>query len=127
MTKTALIDRCQALEAVLAAALFFLLIGLVSGFRPLLAVAAIFMACALLSRSFAFRAGQAWLATARAIGAINNRLLLTLLFYIILTPISLVYRAVRGNILQIRKDAEVVTYFVERQHVISQVDFEKPW
>jgi len=119
--------RDRLLEAVLAAALFFLLLYLLVGSRSLLAVSIILMAGALVSSRVAGVIGKVWLKGAHTLGSINSCILLTTLFFCVLTPLAVISRFFRPNLLQILKDTSTTSYFIERPRQFALKDFEKPW
>jgi hypothetical protein len=57
---------------------------------------------------------RAWLAVARGIGLCMNVVLLTLVFYLILTPLALLKRVLGGRPLPLRPDRTATTYWVKR-------------
>ena len=66
----------------------------------LIAVAAAVFAVALVSPRPLGPAFRCWMALARAIGWFNARLLLSILFYLVFTPIGLIMRLIRRDALQ---------------------------
>lgn len=69
-----------------------------------------------------------WMAFARWIGTINSKIILTIVFYLLLTPIALLYRTLSGSPIQsVDEDDQRDTYFVERHKSFSPEDFENPW
>jgi len=66
-----------------------------------------------------------WGQLTRAIGFVNSRILLGTIFFIILTPISWLWRIGRKETMQRRPDTD--SYFQERNHAFSAKDFEKPF
>lgn len=69
-----------------------------------------------------------WMAFARVIGTVNSKLLLTIIFYLVLTPIAVLYRLLRGSPLQtIEETNQDHSYFIEREETYSASDFENPW
>lgn len=69
-----------------------------------------------------------WMKFARGIGTINSKILLTIIYYLFLTPIALLYRLIMGNPLTtIDRSDENDTYFVTRNKTFTQDDFQTPW
>lgn len=66
-----------------------------------------------------------WGQLTRAIGFINSRILLGTIFFLILTPISWLWRLGRRETMRKRPEAD--SYFQERNHAFSAKDFEKPF
>jgi hypothetical protein len=57
----------------------------------------------------------AWMALAFTLGLILTTVLLTVLFFAMITPISLVARVLGKDFLSLRLDAEAPTYWIRRQ------------
>ena len=71
---------------------------------------------------------RAWLAFAEVLGAVNSRILLGAIFYLFLTPIALLARLTRGDVLRLRKGAGPSrTYWQAREHAYTAEDIGKLW
>jgi len=66
-----------------------------------------------------------WDKIAHVLGWINTRILLTLVFYLFLYPVSLIARIKLKNLLQLKKQGNTV--FEERNHLYTKEDLENPW
>lgn len=66
-----------------------------------------------------------WFKIAEVLGWINTRILLSLVFYFILFPISIMYRLSTKNSLQKKKPSGSV--FIERNHLFTKEDLENTW
>ncbi|NVN99752.1 MAG: hypothetical protein HXX17_10535 [Geobacteraceae bacterium] len=67
-----------------------------------------------------------WLKFSALVSGINNRVILALLFYLILTPIALIYRLFNKDALNLDR-SESQTYYFDRYHTYSKNDLEKMW
>ena len=67
-----------------------------------------------------------WEKFSHALGWVNSRILLSIVFIIFLTPIAFLYRLVKGDILWIHNPPDKST-FAERNHTFSSIDLENPW
>lgn len=85
------------------------------------AVGAIFI----LPNPFATLIHKGWMALAKALGWIMSKLILSLLWFIILTPLAFIYRLTGHDELQMKKDKN--SQFSDCQKEYSAADFEKPW
>ena len=66
-----------------------------------------------------------WNKLAFALGYVNGRILLTLVFFIVVTPVAYVMKlAGKGNL--ILKGGRK-TYFTDRNHLYTSEDLENPW
>ena len=68
---------------------------------------------------------NSWFKIGNALGWINSRILLSLIFYLILTPISIIYRILSKDSLQ--KSNPGNSAFFERNHEYTRKDLENLW
>lgn len=68
---------------------------------------------------------QAWMGLAHILGWIVSKLVLSLIWYIILTPLAFVYRLTGHDDLQLKKNKN--SQFSDCPKVYSPSDFDKPW
>lgn len=68
-----------------------------------------------------------WMLLAQGLGWFNGRVLLSLVFYVILTPVAWLSR--RGNLSSflLRKKQEEESYYAERNHTYAPKDLENTW
>ena len=67
-----------------------------------------------------------WLKLGHLLGAINSRIILTVVFFLFLTPLSVIYRLFGKNTLQLKRKKEG-SYFVSRELKYGQKDLGKMW
>ena len=67
-----------------------------------------------------------WLQFAHVIGTVNTKIILTLIFFLILTPIALCYRLFYGDSLKIKHKTPDSTWH-RRDHTYNKSDIEKAW
>jgi hypothetical protein len=67
-----------------------------------------------------------WTKLSELLGWANSKLILSLVYFVILLPVSLLYRLSHNNSLQLAK-VEEGTYFFPRDGKYTARDFEKPW
>lgn len=93
---------------------------------PKLALATIaFVLLCLLSSQVAEWVAIAWSALTQGIGWVMNKVILSLVFFLLLTPLAIVYRFFKKNTFY--KSSDVDSYFVDRQHIYQKKDIENPW
>lgn len=68
-----------------------------------------------------------WIKFAAVLGAFNSKVILTLIFYLILTPLALVYRIFNRHLVDHFRVNKRRSYFEERNKTYTQADFEKTW
>lgn len=69
-----------------------------------------------------------WFKLAILLGNVNSKILLSIIFFIVLTPIALLYRIFNKDTLQIkRKSADNVSYYTDRNHTYKADDLKNIW
>lgn len=67
-----------------------------------------------------------WMMLALAMGFVMSRVILTVLYYFILTPIGLIAKLVGKKFMPVRFDKSALTYWEKRENpVIQQIDYER--
>lgn len=79
----------------------------------------------LIVRPFSELADWIWHKLTRALGFVSTHILLTVVFYGILAPISFFYRLGKRDDMMLKKGR--FTLFIERNHLYQRKDLEKPW
>jgi len=74
----------------------------------------------------AFVAGWSWAKIAEVLGTINGKIILSVLFFVFLFPIALLYRLMTKNPMAIRHSPED-SFYTERNHTYKKIDLEHPW
>jgi mannose/fructose/N-acetylgalactosamine-specific phosphotransferase system component IIC len=108
-------------------ATFFLILNLITHRQLFVYVALALMLVALFVKPLARSISLAWLKFAEVIGTFNSKLILSLVFFLFLTPLALLYRIFNKNPLSIKPGLKSDSLFVIRDHVYSKADFEKMW
>jgi hypothetical protein len=114
----------ETMGVLCAAALVF---GLVLKIQALLYVALALLLTGLFIKKLAALITRIWLKFAEVLGSINTRIILSVIFFVILTPIALVYRMIHGDFMGLKRREKAVTYFSEREHAYSPGDLTNPW
>jgi len=78
--------------------------------------------CFVVFPAFMRPAYQQWLKASRFIGKLNTLILLTLIYYLVMTPIGLVKRLLGGKPLPTRPDKTAVSYWVSRPEAAQPKD-----
>lgn len=68
-----------------------------------------------------------WMKFAVALGAFNSKLILTLTFYFILTPLAFIYRIFNRDIVNYFQIKNRESYFEDINKIYTKEDFEKIW
>jgi len=82
---------------------------------PMASVASLLLLAGLFWRWGALAFHHGWMRFAHALGYVNSRIILSLTFYGMMTPVGLISRLVGRNPLQ-RRGAKKETYWIPRKH-----------
>ncbi|HEV7382010.1 MAG TPA: SxtJ family membrane protein [Dyadobacter sp.] len=69
---------------------------------------------------------KGWYKLAEILGAINGRILLSVVFFVILFPVALLSRLGKKNPLALKRES-AKSVFVERNHKYTSKDLEQVW
>jgi hypothetical protein len=105
---------------------FFLILNVVTHRQAFVYVALALLLVALFVKPLARMISRAWMKFAEILGTFNSKLILSLAFFLFLTPLALLYRVFNKNPLSLKPDRSDSLY-VTRDHVYSKADFEKMW
>ena len=68
-----------------------------------------------------------WYKLAEGLGYVSSRILLSIIFFVMLTPLALLYRLTRKqDVLQLNRK-QGGSYYTERKHLYVKKDLEKMW
>jgi energy-coupling factor transporter transmembrane protein EcfT len=115
------------LETLGVLAAFFLILNVISHRQSFVYAALGLLLVALFVKPLARIISRAWMKFAEVLGAFNSRLILTLVFYLFLTPLAMLYRLFNKNPMNLKTGPEAVSLYVVRDHVYSGDDFDKMW
>ena len=60
----------------------------------------------------------AWMTLALVLGYVMTRVILTIFFFVVLTPVALVFRLIGRDALHRKLDREAESYWIEKEHLI---------
>jgi hypothetical protein len=121
------LDKLGIFQTIHVLTLALLIAFLIFGNRWLLWAAVFLAAANTFENRLTTGIAKGWLAFAHWIGRINSRILLTLIFFLFLTPIAWLYRLFNQSLVEhFRTDSRAST-FQERNHRWEPADFEKIW
>lgn len=69
---------------------------------------------------------KGWYKIAEILGAINGRILLSIVFFIVLFPVAVISKLGKKNPLSLKREKSN-SVFVERNHKYSKEDLEQVW
>lgn len=110
--------------------LILFLIAHIKEWRPILkqvflGIAVAVPVLSLLSSFLAEKIVWGWFKLAQGLGYINSRILLSVIFFVFLTPLALLSRLKKSDSLQLKKSDG--SYFTTRNHAYEKKDLEKMW
>jgi hypothetical protein len=127
MSKSKSRQHSSELETLGVLSLFFLILNLITHRQMFVYVALALLLVALFVKPLAKIISRAWMKFAEVLGAFNSTLILSLVFFLFLTPLAVLYRMFNKNSLNLKPGQETESLFVTREHVYSKADFEKMW
>ena len=119
--------RLKDLKNLAALAAACLLAGRFTAWEPWYWLALALLVVAVFFKKTAASISDGWLKFGHVLGAINSRIILTLVYYLALTPLALLKKLFSGNTLQLKKNPGGESYYKQRDHFYVSVDLEKPW
>ena len=114
-------------QTILSIVVGFLALHYIFGGIYFLPAALIIGVLSLISDGFAHLISQAWAKFAMVLGRINGNILLTLVFFIFLTPVAFLMRIFKkGDALKLKKQ-NANTVYVTRDHTYTKSDLANIW
>ena len=118
-------DKIKVAETILILSLASIIIGFIFEIRYCFAISAFFLLAYLIAYRICFWITRIWLEFSEVLGGLMTRLLLSLCFYLVLTPISLIYRLFNTDTLDLKPTKE--SYFHTRNETFDKQYFERIW
>lgn len=118
-------SRKQVLETTAVLATFFLILSAVTKQKIYVWPALALLIIALFIKPLAVAITRIWLQFSEVIGGITNRIILSLLFVLVLTPIALLFRLFNKNPLGIKRANDKTSYYHDRNHTYTSEDLDK--
>ncbi len=119
--------RHKSLETMSVLSAASLVFGLLLKLQILFYLALAFLIIGLFIRGLADWIARGWLAFAHVLGIVNSKIILTLIFFLFLTPLAFAYRLFHGDFMNIKRNPESDSYFTTRDHSYSAKDLENIW
>ena len=122
------LTREKNLEAVLTISVGLLVLYWIFGNVNLLITTTAVGLAALFSPFLARKIAWLWYKLAEILGRINSVIILTILFFLFLTPLAWLSKLFKKDEFRLRKKTDPdASYFVERNHTFSKKDLENLW
>lgn len=120
-----MIERKKSLETIIVLMGALLVFYFIFELEVLLYIGLGLAVLSIISGWLTDRLAWLWLKLAEGIGYVMSRILLTLIFYIFLTPLALLSRLFTKDHLQLK--GKQPSYFVERNQKYKAEDMENVW
>ncbi len=119
--------QLQDLETLTVLAAFLLVLDLFLHLQALTHVALGLLLIGLFVKPVARIISRIWLKFAELLGDFNGKVILTLVFFLFLTPLAFLFRLFTKNPLQLKSARDTKSLYQERNHLYNSADFEKMW
>lgn len=119
-------NRRKNIEAILAISTGLLLLYLIFKIEGFIIAAFIVSLVSLLFGIIADGIGWLWLTFAKGLGFVMGNILLTIVFFVFLTPVALISKLFRKDLLLLKRKPRSSFYF-SRQKTFGAEDFENMW
>lgn len=127
MKKTEGTRRIKDLETVIVWVVLLLSLRFVFKNEVLIYLALFLLLISLLFKGLTSRASSSWSRFSGALSQLNNWVILSVIFFVFLTPLALLYRIFVKNPLFLKKEKHIDSYFKDRNYSFRKEDFEKLW
>lgn len=118
----------NAIETLATLAFASTTFGLIFELYGLFYVAVCLLFVGIFLKKLSVHMANIWLRFAAFLGGISTRIVLSVIFFVFLTPIALLYRLFHSDFISLkRKSAVETTYWKERNYEYSSRDLENPW
>lgn len=121
-------SREKQLETILVVSTALLLFFLIFNVSWLLYSAFALSLLSLISGTFSYWFTRGWLGFSEILGFVMSRLIMTLLYFLVLTPVALLYRVFNKDPLQLNRNRNRSgSYYTHRGHIYTAKDLENTW
>ena len=121
-------EKYKHVESILVISTGFLVLYLIFGLEWMVWIAAGVSVLGLMFPTVAGWIHTGWMKLALALGWINSRILLSVVFFVFLMPVAFLQRLVSGDKLQLtRKKEGEGGYYAERNYTYEKKDLENVW
>lgn len=118
-------DKEKGLETIIVLALVSLLAFIKFDINWLLYVSIGLLIISIISKKLTIVIGKGWFSFSQYFGVVMNYIIMFIIFYFILTPLSFFQRLFGSN--QILKKGNEDSHFHKRNHLYSEKDIKNPW
>lgn len=120
-------DKAKKTEAILVIVTGLIIFHFIFKIKVLLTIALAVAVLSLMSDFIRDKMVWLWMKIAEVLGYINGRILLSLIFFIILTPVAFIFKLTGKDPMQHKRKKDARTFYVERNHTYTKEDLEFIW
>lgn len=120
------LNREKQLETMLTIAVGFFLVAWSTKNKYVFFFALLIGLIGMFSKTLTSYISNGWMKAGEAMGVVSSRIILSIVYFLFLFPIALIYRIGRKDTLQLKK-AETDSYFVTRNTRYETKDLKNPW
>ncbi len=120
-------DKSKKIEAILVIVTGLIILHLVFKIKVLLTAALAVAVLSLMSSFIRDKIVWLWMKLAEVLGYINGRILLSVIFFIILTPVAFLFKLTGKDPMQRKRKRESKSMYIERNHTYTKEDLEFIW
>ncbi|PKQ45165.1 SxtJ family membrane protein [Confluentibacter flavum] len=118
-------SREKGLETIIILALASLIVYLKFDTNWAIYLALGLLVLSFISKKITIIIAETWFSFAHYLGLVMNQIIMFIIFYMVLIPLSFFQRLMGSN--QILKKNKSNSYFHKRNHLFTTKDIERPW
>lgn len=118
-------DKLKKMESIIAMITGFLVLHLIFHSKALLIVALAIGVITVVSDYLSDKLYWLWMKIALILGWVNSKIILSAIFFFILTPIAFLYKLKGKNSLNIKRNSNASSYYIDRNYEYSKKDLEE--
>lgn len=120
-------DKSKKIEAILVIVTGLIVLHLIFKIKMLLTIALLIAVLSLFSDFIRDKIVWLWMKLAEVLGYINGRILLSVIFFIILTPVAFLFKLTGKDPMQRKRKNESESMYIDRNHTYTKEDLEFIW
>ncbi len=117
----------KSIETLCILAGMAIVFGLLFKTQILYYVALALLGIAVFLKNVASKISYFWLAFANFLGTVNSKIILSMIFFLLLTPIAAFYRVLHGDFMEIKMNRKRETGYKTRNHLYIPKDLQDVW
>jgi hypothetical protein len=119
-------DKAKSLETLLVLVGAFIIAFWVTQKKIFLLLALVLIVIGITSSFITGKISWLWLKFSELIGSVMSKILLSVIYFIFLVPIALLYQLSKNDHLSLKRKKEG-SYYIDRDHTYSEKDMENIW